>query len=72
MVWARISLGGHTDMHVFHAGNLTGVRYRDEILDAYVRLYVAAIGNDFILMDDNAQPHRAVLVKDYLENQGLE
>ena len=23
------SLGGHTDLHVFHGGNLTGVRYRD-------------------------------------------
>ena len=48
------------------------MRYHDEILDAYVRLHAAAIGNDFILMDDNARPHRAVLVEDYLESQGLE
>ena len=40
----------NTDLHVFHDGNLTGVIYRDKILDAYVRLYAAAIGNDFILM----------------------
>ena len=51
---------------------MTSVRHRDEILDAYVQSYVAAIGNDFILMDDNARPHRAVLVQDYLESQGLE
>ncbi|GBO15981.1 hypothetical protein AVEN_255782-1 [Araneus ventricosus] len=31
-----------------------------------------AIGNDFILMDDNARPHRAVVVEDYLEGHGLE
>ncbi|GBN18741.1 hypothetical protein AVEN_120005-1 [Araneus ventricosus] len=72
MVWAGISLGGYTDLHVFHGGILTGVRYRDEILDPYVRPYASAIDNDFILMDDNARPHQAVVVKDYLEGHGLE
>ncbi|GFW23433.1 transposable element Tcb2 transposase [Trichonephila clavipes] len=55
LVWAGISLGGHTDLHVFHGGTVTGLRYRDKILDPYVRPYAAAIGNDFILMDDNAR-----------------
>ncbi|GFW84560.1 transposable element Tcb2 transposase [Trichonephila clavipes] len=68
----RISLGGHTDLHVFHGGTVTGLRYRDEILDPYVRPYAAAIGNDFILMDDNARPHRARIVEEYLEDHGLE
>ncbi|GBL80349.1 hypothetical protein AVEN_92259-1 [Araneus ventricosus] len=72
VVWAGILLSGHTDLHVFHGGTLTGVRYRDEILDPYVRPYVGAIGNDFILMDDNARPHRAVVVEDYLEGHILE
>ncbi|GFY30991.1 transposable element Tcb2 transposase [Trichonephila clavipes] len=63
LVWAGISLGGHTDLHVFHGGTVTGLRYRDEILDPYVRPYAAAIGNDFILMDDNARPHRARLLR---------
>ncbi|GFW33578.1 transposable element Tcb2 transposase [Trichonephila clavipes] len=72
LVWAGISLGGHTDLHVFHGGTVTGLRYRDEILDPYVRPYAAAIGNDFILMDDNARPHRAGIVEEYLEDHGLE
>ncbi|GFV48627.1 transposable element Tcb2 transposase [Trichonephila clavipes] len=67
-----ISLGGHTDLHVFHGGTVTGLRYRDEILDPYVRPYAAAIGNDFILMDDNARPHRVRIVEEYLEDHGLE
>ncbi|GFU73726.1 DDE_3 domain-containing protein [Trichonephila clavipes] len=46
-----------------NAGTVTGLRYRDEILDPYVRPYAAAIGNDFILMDDNARPHRARIVE---------
>ncbi|GFV71509.1 transposable element Tc3 transposase [Trichonephila clavipes] len=72
LVWAGISLGGHTDLHVFHGGTVTGLRYRDDILDPYVRPYAAAIGNDFILMDDNARPHRARIVEEYLEDHGLE
>ncbi|GFS69292.1 transposable element Tc3 transposase [Trichonephila clavipes] len=72
LVWAGISLGGHTDLHVFHGGTVTGLRYRDEILDPYVRPYAADIGNDFILMDDNARPHRARIVEEYLEDHGLE
>ncbi|GFU25813.1 hypothetical protein TNCV_5103731 [Trichonephila clavipes] len=28
MVWAEISLGDHTDLHVVRGGILTGVRYR--------------------------------------------
>ncbi|GFV72589.1 transposable element Tcb2 transposase [Trichonephila clavipes] len=72
LVWAGISFGGHTDLHVFHGGTVTGLRYRDETLDPYVLPYAAAIGNDFILMDDNARPHRARIVEEYLENHGLE
>ena len=72
MVWAGISLGGNTNQHTFLGGNLTGERYSDEIHYSYVSPYVVAIGNDFILMDDNARPHRTVLVEDYLESQGLE
>ncbi|GFU44527.1 transposable element Tcb2 transposase [Trichonephila clavipes] len=72
LVWAGISLGGHTDLRVFHGGTVTGLRYRDEILDPYVRPYAAAIGNDFILMDNNAPPHRARIVEEYLEDHGLE
>ncbi|GFU45779.1 transposable element Tcb2 transposase [Trichonephila clavipes] len=53
-------------------GTVTGLRYRDEILDPYVRPYAAAIGNDFILINDIARPHRARIVEEYLEDHGLE
>ncbi|GFU69992.1 transposable element Tcb2 transposase [Trichonephila clavipes] len=43
LVWAGISLGGHTDLHEFHGGTVTGLRYRDETLDPYVRPYAAAL-----------------------------
>ncbi|GFY04469.1 DDE_3 domain-containing protein [Trichonephila clavipes] len=69
VVWAGISLGGHTDLYVFQGGTLTVWRYRDEILDPYLHPYADAIGNDFFLMDDNA---RAVIVEEDLKGLGLE
>ena len=36
IVWAGISLRGHTDLYVVQNGNLTGERYKNEILNAHV------------------------------------
>ena len=51
---------------------MTGIRYRDEILAPIVRFYAGAIGDDFILMDDNATPHRARIVNGYLQQETFE
>ena len=52
MVYAGISIDGRTDLHIIRYGALTDRRYRDEILRLIVVPYAAAIGDDFILMDD--------------------
>ena len=39
-------------------GVMAGVRYREEILNVYARSYAGAIGAYFLLMNDNARPHR--------------
>ncbi len=54
MVWGGIMLDGRTSLHVFDRGSVTGVRYRDEVLEPYVRLFRGAVSTEFILMDDNA------------------
>ena len=59
MVCAEGSVHGKTDLHIIQNGTLTAERYCNAILDIYVRPYAGAIGLDFILMDDNARPHRA-------------
>ena len=59
---------GKTDLHIVENGGLTGQRYVDEILDVYVRPYAGAIGPEFILMDDNASPHRANVTIRYLQD----
>ncbi|GBM88938.1 Transposable element Tcb2 transposase [Araneus ventricosus] len=71
MVWAGIMLDGRTPLHVCERVTVTGVRYRDEILELYLRLFRGAVGPEFILMDDNARPHRALLVDEFLESEDI-
>ncbi|GFT32417.1 transposable element Tcb1 transposase [Trichonephila clavipes] len=71
IVWAGVSLGYSIDLHIFKRGSVTAVRYRDEVLEPIVRLYAAAVGPSFVLMVDNARPHRADIIDDYLESEGI-
>ncbi|GFU08112.1 uncharacterized protein TNCV_1528331 [Trichonephila clavipes] len=67
---AGISLGYRTDLHIFKRGSVTAIGYRDEVLEPIVRLYAAAVGPTFVLLDDNARPHRADIVDPWRE-EGL-
>ena len=71
MVGAGISRDGRTDLHTVIRGMLADLRYGDEILDVCVRPYAGAIGSQFILMDDNARPHRARVVEEYLQQETI-
>ncbi|GFW38498.1 transposable element Tcb2 transposase [Trichonephila clavipes] len=71
LVYGGISIDGCTDLYIIRDGPLTTRRYRDEILRPIVVPYAAAIGDDFILMDDNCMPHRANLVEDFLFKEGI-
>ncbi|KFM60781.1 Transposable element Tcb2 transposase, partial [Stegodyphus mimosarum] len=71
MVWAGIILDGRASLHVFDRGSVTGVRYRDEILEPYVCVYRGVVGPEFILQDDNARPHRTLLVDEFLESEDI-
>ncbi|GBM22167.1 hypothetical protein AVEN_190824-1 [Araneus ventricosus] len=57
--------------YVFDGGSVTTVRYRDEILHSLVRPFIAVMATDAIFMDDNARPHRARLVRSYLESETI-
>ncbi|GFW97396.1 transposable element Tcb1 transposase [Trichonephila clavipes] len=60
LVWGGIMLGSRTDLHIFDAGSVNGIRYCNEILLPYVRLFRDAMGLQFLFMDDNAPCHRTV------------
>ncbi|GFX03861.1 transposable element Tcb2 transposase [Trichonephila clavipes] len=68
LVYGGIYIDGHTDLYIIRDGSLTARRYRDESLRPIVVPYSLAIGDDFILMDDNRSPppHRANLMEDFL------
>ncbi|GFT20959.1 transposable element Tcb2 transposase [Trichonephila clavipes] len=71
LVYCGISIDGRTDLYIIRDGPLTARRYRDEILRPIVVPHAAAIGDDFILMDDKSRPHHANLVEDSLFEEGI-
>ncbi|GFW09895.1 transposable element Tcb2 transposase [Trichonephila clavipes] len=71
LVWGGIMLNGRTELHIFDRGSVTGDRCCEEVLLARVRLFRGAIGPDFIFMDDNARPHRALAVEELLESEDI-
>ncbi|GFS74692.1 transposable element Tcb2 transposase [Trichonephila clavipes] len=71
LVYGSISIDGHTYLYIIRDGPLTALQNSDEILRPIVVPYAAAIGDDFILMDDNCRPHRANQVEDFLFEEGI-
>ena len=70
MIWAGFSRETRTPLHVIQ-GTLTGLRYRDEIVQPLIQPALRAIGNQAVLQDDNARPHRARVVDAYLQQVGI-
>lgn len=69
MVWAGVSAVHRTDL-IPVAGNLTGVRYRDEILRPVVVPLIQRHGLTF--QQDNARPHTARVCTDFLAQQNID
>ena len=70
MVWAGFSPHHRTQLHHVQ-GNLNGQRYRDEILRPLVVPALQQIGQQAVLQDDNARPHRARVVNTFLQQAGV-
>ena len=68
MVWGGITGNSRTPLVVIN-GNLTGARYRDEILQAHVVPFVRQ--HAVTLQHDNARPHVARVVTDFLTRQNV-
>ena len=64
-----VLVSSEVEEHIVIRGLMIGVCYRDEILDVCVIQYGCAIGP--ILMDDNARPHRARVVEEYLQQKNI-
>lgn len=71
MLWAGISFEARTDLVFIEGGRLTGARYIQEILEEHVVTFAPFVGDDFVLMHDNARPHVARCVMEYLNEVGI-
>lgn len=71
MVWAGITLDSRTELVIVGNGSLTAVRYIQEILEEHVLPHALFIGDTFTLMQDNARPHTARCVDEYLSEVGI-
>lgn len=71
MVWGGITLTARTALVIIDGGSLTAHRYITEILEPHVMPFAPFIGPDFVFMHDNARPHTARVVRDYLNEIGI-
>lgn len=71
MVWGGICLEARTELVVIDNGALTADRYIRDILQDHVVPFAPYIGENFTLMQDNARPHVARCVTDFLNEVGI-
>ena len=69
MIWAGIDSRHKTDL-VFINGQLTGIRYHDEILTRHVVPFIRRHGRVF--QQDNDRPHVARVCIDFLQRQNID
>ena len=63
MLWGGISYEARTDLV---RGAINALRYLEAVLEPHVIPFAPFIGEDFLLMQDNARPHVARIVTAYL------
>lgn len=71
MFWGGIQYDARTELVVVPRPALTAQRYVEDILEEHVVPFAPFIGENFKLMHDNARPHSAVAVHDYLMEVGI-
>ena len=66
MVWGGISLEARTGLVIMERGRIIALKYMTDSLVDYVPC-APFVGPDFVFMYDNASPHIANVVRDYLD-----
>lgn len=70
MIWGAISWEHKSALHYFDS-TVTGDSYLNEVLLPLGLPFARASVLDFIWMDDNAPPHRARTVRDFMQAEGV-
>ena len=59
------------DLSIYKPGSVTSVQYWNEFVDLFVKLYATSVDPSFVSMDENARPHKAAIIHDFLEIEGI-
>ncbi|GBN68003.1 hypothetical protein AVEN_8131-1 [Araneus ventricosus] len=59
-------------LHIFTSAVMNAEIYRYEVLGPHFQLFRGIIGNNFLLMDNNAYPHHTALLTDKCEDKGIQ
>ena len=68
MVLDSFGMHRRTPLHRVQ-GNLTGIGFRDDVIQPGAHPALQAMGHGAILQCDNARPHRACVVNDFSQQQ---
>ena len=71
MVWTEIPVDGHTYLYVFLRGGIMSARHHSDIMEPIVRSSECAIGDVFILMQDNSRAHKALVSMTLIDDTGI-
>lgn len=71
MVWGGISLLGKTELVFLDEGNVNAASYVQQVIQPHVIPYSQRVGQNFILMQDNARPHTARLTQSALSDANI-
>ncbi|GIY68055.1 hypothetical protein CDAR_376131 [Caerostris darwini] len=52
-------LDKHNNLNEHHGGSITTEEYPDAMIDRYFKSFASAIGNESVLLGDNAELYRA-------------
>ena len=70
MIWGGITTRARTPL-VFIEGNLSGQRYRDEVVRPHVIPFIRNANQVITFQQDNARPHTAGIVRDFLRQNNV-
>jgi hypothetical protein len=71
MVWAGISIDNRIDL-IGVSGRLNAMNYMENILEDHVVSAAYGVGQNFILMQDNAKPHTTGITRNFLQERGIQ
>ena len=70
-VWGGISLESRTELLILRRETMNAQRYRDLVIQSIIVPLAREFGPNFVLVDDNARPHRANIINLALEEHGV-